>query len=161
MKKPPVSWLALITFCVLTTFLTALGFGFLFVGGSVVFAVAQAPHVSDDTKPVIAAKTDAAASQASQLSTAKVNSAPSGRIFSGMITDSRCGARHPMNSGKTSAECARACAREGSIYVLVDGEVVRALEGDPYLLGRLAGERVEIVGMLEGNTIRVESVASR
>jgi len=180
MKKPRVAWLALITFCALTTFLTALGFGFLFVGGSVVFAVAQAPQVSDDTRPVIAAQAppasgeivfsnkvviagqaDAAASQASQLSPVKANGPASGRIFSGMITDSRCGARHPMNSGKTSAECARACARGGSIYVLVDGEVVRALEGDPYLLGKLAGERVEIVGMLEGSTIKVESVASR
>ena len=173
MKKPHVSWLALITFCALTTFLTALGFSFLFVGGSVVFAVAQAPYVSEDTKPAAAVQTspasgetvagqgDALASQASHLSPVKDDSAASGRIFSGMITDSRCGARHRMNSGKTSAECARACARDGSIYVLVDGEVVRALEGDPYLLGRLAGERVEIVGMLEGNTIKVESVASR
>lgn len=173
MKKPQVSWLALVTFCALTTFLTALGLGFLFVGGSVVFAGAQAPHISDDTKPAAAVQTslasggtvagqgDALASPASHLSPVKDDSAASGRIFSGMITDSRCGARHRMNSGKTSAECARACARDGSIYVLVDGEVVRALEGDPYLLSRLAGERVEIVGLLEGNTIKVESVASR
>jgi hypothetical protein len=172
MKKPHVSWLALVTFCALTTLVTALGFGFLFVGGSVVFAVAQAPHTSDDTQPASAAQTtpasggtvagqgDILASQASHLSPVKDDGA-SGRIFSGMITDSRCGARHRMNSGKTSAECARACARDGSIYILVDGEVVRALDGDPYLLGRLAGERVEIVGMLEGNTIKVESVASR
>ncbi len=172
MKKPHVSWLALVTFCALTTFVTALGLGFLFVGGSVVFAGAQAPHISDDTKPAAAVQTspasggavagqeDALASQASHLSPVKDDDA-SGRIFSGMITDSRCGARHRRNSGKTSAECARACARDGSSYVLVDGEMVRALEGDPFLLGRLAGERVEIVGMLEGNTIKVESVASR
>ncbi len=173
MKKPRFSWLALIVLCALTTFLTGLGFGFLFVGGSVVFAVAQAPRTSDDPKPAAAAQTSPAsgetvagqegvlASQSSHLAPVKNDSTASGRVFSGMITDSRCGARHRMNSGKTSAECARACARDGSIYVLVDGEVVRALEGDPYLLGRLAGERVEIVGMLEGNTIKVESVASR
>lgn len=173
MEKPRFSWLALIAFCALTTFLTALAVGFLFAGGSVVFAVAQAPHTSDGTQPAVAAQAspasgervtgqgDALASPASHLSPVKDDSAASGRIFSGMITDSRCGARHRMNSGKTSAECARACARDGSIYVLVDGEVVRVLEGDPYLLGRLAGERVEIVGMLEGNTIKVESVASR
>ena len=180
MNQPHVSWLALITFCAVTTFVTALGFGFLFVGGSVVFAVAQAPQIADYTKPVAAAELspasgetvssdkvlvagqgDAVASPVSQLSPVKDDGAASGRMFVGVITDSRCGARHRMNSGKTSAECARACARDGSIYVLVDGEVVRALEGDPYLLGRLAGERVEIVGLLEGNTIKVESVASR
>ena len=180
MNQPHVSWLALITFCAVTTFVTALGFGFLFVGGSVVFAVAQAPQIADYTKPfaaaelspasgetvssdkvLVAGQGDAVASPASQLSPVKDDGAASGRMFVGVITDSRCGARHRMNSGKTSAECARACARDGSIYVLVDGEVVRALEGDPYLLGRLAGERVEIVGLLEGNTIKVESVASR
>jgi hypothetical protein len=180
MNKPHASWLALITFCALATFLAALGFSFLFVGGSVVFAVAETPQISNETEPASAAQAspasgetvssgrvlvagqgNALASQASQLSPVKDDGAASGRIFSGMITDSRCGARHRMNSGKTSGECARACARGGSIYVLVDGEVVHALEGDPYLLGRLAGERVQIVGMLEGSTIKVESVASR
>lgn len=83
------------------------------------------------------------------------------RSFAGVITDSRCGARHSRNSGKTSAECARACVRNGSHYVLVDGEEVHALAGDPNELERLAGERVQVMGMLEGDTIRVKSVAVR
>jgi hypothetical protein len=35
------------------------------------------------------------------------------------------------------------------------------LEGDAGHLEKLAGERVEVVGMLEGDTIRIKSVASR
>ena len=77
-----------------------------------------------------------------------------------MITDSRCGARHRMNSGKTSAECARSCVRHGAHYVLVDGEKIYALEGDPDQLEKLAGERANIVGMLEGDTIKVTAVVT-
>ncbi|HEX3354469.1 MAG TPA: hypothetical protein VHS34_16740 [Terriglobales bacterium] len=89
------------------------------------------------------------------------NGEPTDRSFAGVITDSRCGARHSRNSGKTSAECARACVRNGSHYVLVDGEEVHALAGDANQLEKLAGERVHVMGMLEGDTIRVRSVAVR
>jgi hypothetical protein len=78
-----------------------------------------------------------------------------------MITDARCGARHSMKSDKTSAECARACVRQGSRYVLVDGEDMHALEGDPVQLESSAGVRMDIVGRLVGETIRVESVTRR
>ena len=84
----------------------------------------------------------------------------SSRTFAGMITDSRCGARHRMNSGKTSAECARSCVHNGSSYVLVDGEKIYALVGDSAPLEKLAGERVNVSGILEGDTITVKDVAS-
>ena len=84
--------------------------------------------------------------------------AASGQTFAGMITDSRCGARHRMNSGKTSAECALSCVRHGAHYVLVDGEKVYALEGHRDQLERLAGERANVVGTLEGDTIKVKAV---
>ncbi len=179
MKEPQGSWLALVTFCTVTTFTAALGFGLLFATGSLAFAGAQSTQVSDETEPSSPAQSslksaesvspekspihkqvNALASQSWSVSKVKSDGAVPG-IFPGIITDSRCGARHSMNSGKTSAECARACVGNGSIYVLVDREVVRALEGDPDLLRRLAGERVEIVGLLEGSTIKVESVAAR
>jgi len=178
MKEPHGSWLALVTFCVVTALTAALAFGVLFAGSSVVFAVAQSSQSSNGTAPVADAQLPqvsedkvsrdeqekAAAAQSSPLSLVKVgseNDAASGKIFAGMITDSRCGARHSMNSGKTSAECARSCVRNGSRYLLVDGEVVYALEGDPAQLDKLAGERVEVVGLLEGDTIKVKSVATR
>ena len=78
-----------------------------------------------------------------------------------MITDAHCGARHSRNSGKSSAECTRSCVRNGFHYVLVDGEEVHALEGDQSQLEQLAGVRVQLVGLLEGNTIKVKSAAVR
>jgi hypothetical protein len=84
------------------------------------------------------------------------NAAPS--TFSGMITDARCGARHRRNSGKTSAECARACVRNGSNYVLVDGEKTYALAGGLSQLEKLAGERAKVSGLLKDNTITVKGV---
>src|SRR5947207_14016609 len=44
-----------------------------------------------------------------------------GGFYEGMVTDSRCGARHSKNSRLGSTECARQCVRQGSTYVLVDG----------------------------------------
>ena len=81
-----------------------------------------------------------------------------GQTFAGMITDSRCGARHQRNSDKTSAECVRSCVRNGAGYVLVDGERIYALQGDSMQLEKLAGERVNVTGMREGDTIRVKAV---
>ena len=63
-----------------------------------------------------------------------------------MITDSRCGARHRMNSGKTSAECVRSCVRNGAHYVLVDGEQVYVLTGNQSPLKKVAGERAKVLG---------------
>jgi hypothetical protein len=88
-------------------------------------------------------------------------SGASSQTFAGMITDSHCGARHSMKSGKSSAECARSCVRNGAHYLLVDGEKNHMLEGNLTQLEKLAGERVEVVGMLEGDTIKVKSVGSR
>ena len=75
-----------------------------------------------------------------------------------MITDSRCGARHRRNSGKTSAECARACVRNGSHYVLVDGEKIYALAGDSAQLEKVAGERANVSGLLKDDTITIKGV---
>jgi hypothetical protein len=175
MNEQRGTWLSLVTYCAVTALTAALGFAALFAGATVAFAVAQSVQVSAERQPEVAAspsnsgkrvpigeQQEAAvlepmshASQIRESSTAPV------RTFAGMITDSRCGARHPMDSGKTSAECVRSCARNGSVYVLVDGEVIHALEGNPTQLEKLAGERVEIVGMLDGDTIKVKSVAAR
>ncbi len=65
-----------------------------------------------------------------------------------------------MDSNKTSAECARSCVRNGSRYVLVDGEKSYVLEGKTSQLEKLAGERVEILGQLAGDSIRVKSVSA-
>jgi hypothetical protein len=48
--------------------------------------------------------------------------------------------------------------RKGAHYVLVDGEKIYALEGDHSQVEKLAGERVNVNGMLEGGTIKVKTV---
>ena len=78
----------------------------------------------------------------------------------GMVTDSRCGAKHSADIGKTAAECARDCVHEGATFSLVDGDRTYQLEGDADLLKRAAGRRARIQGVVRGNTIKVSSVSA-
>ena len=171
MEHAQRSWLSLVTFCAVTGLLVALGSAVILAGASLAFAVGQpAPGAEVNAIPTASAvqiiEQPAAAPTAldahAQVTAQAVddNGAGSSQTFAGMITDSRCGARHRMNSGKTSAECVRSCVRHGAHYVLVDGEKVYALEGYPDQLEKLAGERANIVGMLEGNTIKVTAVVT-
>ena len=171
MEQAQRSWLSLVTFCAVTGLLVALGSAVILAGASLAFAVGQpAPGAEVNAIPTASAvqiiEQPAAAPTAldahAQVTAQAVDDSGAGssQTFAGMITDSRCGARHRMNSGKTSAECVRSCVRHGAHYVLVDGEKVYALEGYPDQLEKLAGERANIVGMLEGNTIKVTAVVT-
>jgi hypothetical protein len=151
MEQAQRSWMSLVSFCAVTGLLVALGSAIALAGASLAFAVAQpAPGADANAIPM----TSAAQTEIDD------RGAASGQTFAGMITDSRCGARHRMNSGKTSAECALSCVRHGAHYVLVDGEKVYALEGHRDQLERLAGERANVVGTLEGDTIKVKAVVT-
>jgi hypothetical protein len=85
---------------------------------------------------------------------------PAVQTYEGMVTCSRCGARHSALLGQTAADCARLCIRGGADFALVDGTVTYVLEGDRGVLGRLAGQRARIVGELNGKTIKISSVAA-
>ena len=163
------SWLSLVTLCAATAISTALGFGILFAGASVVFAVV---HPSpEEAQPVVKASSPINSrprcsqpepQQSSSGKPANGSGASPRKNFAGMITDSHCGARHTRFADKTSAECARLCVRsKGSHYVLVDGEEIHGLQGDRTQLDRMAGIRVDVVGRLVGDTIRVESISAR
>jgi hypothetical protein len=117
------------------TLAASLGLATVFAGGAAAFA-------ASGTQPVQQA--NAATEQS----------------FSGMITDSQCGARHDQSSGKRPADCARMCVRNGSKYMLVNGDQKNILEGNDAALDRLAGQRVTLTGTLNGNTIKVSSVAA-
>ena len=168
MREQRRSWLALVTFCMVTVLMAALGSAVLFAGVSVAFAVAPPLDGADTNSiseiPAAPAQTPSTpvaeepAIEQQPKRTQPVEDGVAGQSFAGMITDSRCGARHQMNSDKTSAECVRSCVRNGAHYVLVDGEKLYALEGDPVQLEKLAGERVRVVGMREGDTIKVKTV---
>lgn len=170
MKQAQRSWLSLITFCAVSGMIAALGSAVLLAGASLAFAGAPPAPPGADANAITGAPPvqimeqlvveQAAAEPPSTSQPIEDGGAASSQTFAGMITDSRCGARHSMNSGKTSANCARSCVRHGAHYVLVDGEKVYALEGEPVQLEKLAGERVNIVGMLEGDTIKITAVVS-
>ena len=82
------------------------------------------------------------------------------QTYEGLVTCSRCGARHSASLGQTAADCSRNCVRGGASFALVESDVTYLLDGDTGVLGRLAGQRARIVGELNGKTIRVSSVAS-
>jgi hypothetical protein len=82
------------------------------------------------------------------------------QTYVGMVTCSRCLARHSAKIGGTATDCARVCVRDGANFTFVDGDRTYLLEGDPAALKRVAGQRVQIVGALNGGTITVASVAA-
>lgn len=81
------------------------------------------------------------------------------QTYVGMVTCSRCAAKHSAKIGATATDCARVCVRDGANYTFVNGDRTYLLEGDPVALRRVAGQRVQIIGALNGGTITVVSVA--
>jgi hypothetical protein len=82
------------------------------------------------------------------------------QTYEGVVTDTRCGAKHSAALAENAADCTRACVHAGEHFALVNGDKLYILEGEPELLKRSAGERVTIAGTLNGNTIAVNSVRS-
>lgn len=81
------------------------------------------------------------------------------QTFTGKLTDNMCTKKH-MIPGKTDAECARECVKDGGHYVIVSGSKVMNLTGDQKRLNDLAGQRVKVVGELKGKTIAVSSISA-
>lgn len=82
------------------------------------------------------------------------------KTYEGMVTCSRCGAKHSADLGKTASECTRDCVHGGAAFALVNGDKTYQLDGDTDLLRRAAGQRARIQGVVRGNTIKVFSVAA-
>jgi hypothetical protein len=82
------------------------------------------------------------------------------QTYVGMVTCSRCLAKHSATIGATATDCARVCIRDGANFSFVNGDHTYLLEGEPEALKRVAGQRVRIVGALNGGTITVASVAA-
>jgi hypothetical protein len=80
--------------------------------------------------------------------------------FEGMITCSRCGARHEAVLDRSASTCVRVCVHGGAAFALIDDESVYLLEGDLGSIKKLAGQRARIIGTLSGNTIKAASVTS-
>jgi uncharacterized low-complexity protein len=93
-----------------------------------------------------------------QTESAHASATPT-QTFNGIVTDTRCGAKHSAKVGLSAADCTRACVHAGEHFALVDGEKAYTLTGDSAALKRLAGARVKVAGTLTGNIIAVVSVA--
>lgn len=77
--------------------------------------------------------------------------------FVGIVTDSRCGAKHQM-ADKSAEECARACHQAGASYALVAGDNLYMLKGREKEVAQVAGQKARVSGTLSGTTIAVKSV---
>jgi hypothetical protein len=99
--------------------------------------------------------------QAPQLGTAQLQTYEGPQqVYEGMITCSRCGARHSADSGRTAGDCSRVCVRGGAQFALVKGEKTYVLNGNVAQVQRLAGQRARVIGAASGNTISVSSAAA-
>lgn len=137
MEKPSRSFFRLLTYSFTAALLTGLAFALLVAGGTWAFA----------------------GSPSSDLSLPQLNNASADQVFSGIVTDSRCGAKHPQDSAQSPAECIRSCVRHGAKYMLVDGEANYILAGSPAVLDGLAGQRARIQGVLDGAVLSVTAAA--
>ncbi len=138
MSKTQRSWLSLLGFFAVITLGSSLIFAAVFAGVTAVIAGGGAAQASDDVQvdPIVPAQS-----------------------FSGVITDSHCGARH-IDSGKSASECTRMCLRNGSKYVLVNGDKSYEIIGDPGQISQLAGQRVKLTGTLAADRIKVTSATA-
>jgi len=82
------------------------------------------------------------------------------QTYVGMVTCSRCLAKHSAKIGINASDCARICIHGGAHFALVDGDQTYLLEGDPVALKRAAGRRVKILGDRNGDTITVLSFSA-
>jgi hypothetical protein len=80
--------------------------------------------------------------------------------FEGMVTCSRCGAKHSPALERPATVCVRVCVHGGAKFALVGADSNYVLDGDPQALKRVAGQRARVLGYLRGNTIQVRSVAA-
>lgn len=97
----------------------------------------------------------------SQTAAQVTQSAPApSQTFEGMVTCSKCGAKHSAAIGRSAADCTRGCVRTGASFALIDGEKTYILDGDLTMIKKVAGERVRVAGSLAGNTIQVASVTA-
>jgi hypothetical protein len=80
------------------------------------------------------------------------------QAYEGMVSCSRCGARHSAALGRAASTCVRVCVHDGANFALVGADAIYVLDGDLSALKPLAGRRARIVGALNGKTIRVSSV---
>lgn len=79
--------------------------------------------------------------------------------FTGVVTDTMCGAKHTMMKDQPDDKCVRMCVKGSSEYALFDGQKVFRLsdQGKP---AKFAAQKVKVTGTLDPKTktIKVSSI---
>lgn len=101
----------------------------------------------------------AAGMGASENLPSQVRASTAEQTFEGMVTCSRCGAKHSSSLARNATVCARVCVHGGAAFALIDADTIYLLTGDSESLTKVAGQRARVVGTAIGNTITVSSVA--
>jgi hypothetical protein len=79
--------------------------------------------------------------------------------FSGVITDTMCGAKHGMMKNQPDDQCVKMCTKGEANYALFDGKNVIKLS-DQKTPAKFAAQKVNVTGTLDSktNTIKVTSI---
>lgn len=86
-----------------------------------------------------------------------MSAAPS--TFTGVVTDTMCGADHKMMNVQPDSKCVRECVKAGSKYALLVGKNVYVLS-DQSTPDKYAGQKVKVTGTLNAasKTIQVDKI---
>ena len=79
------------------------------------------------------------------------------QTLTGTLTDSMCGTSH-MAKDKTPADCTRMCVKDGMKYALGVDKKLYTLESHETELAKLAGQKVVVKGIINGDAVSVQSV---
>jgi uncharacterized protein YfeS len=82
--------------------------------------------------------------------------------FTGVVTDTMCGAKHTMMKDAPDDQCIRMCVKGSSQYALFDGENVLQLS-DQSKPKKFAAQKVKVTGKLDPKTktIKIESIEAQ
>jgi len=82
-----------------------------------------------------------------------------GGSFTGVITDTMCGAKHTMMKDEPDDKCIKVCVKGSSEYALYDGKDVIKLS-DQGKSAKFAAQKVKITGTLDPKTktIKISSI---
>ena len=88
-----------------------------------------------------------------------LDAADAPRTFTGVITDTLCGASHAMMKAQSDAACVKLCVKRSGQYALFDGQNVLKLT-DQKTPAKFAAQKVKVVGTFDEKTktIKVSSI---
>jgi hypothetical protein len=83
------------------------------------------------------------------------------KAFTGVITDTMCGADHKMMNVSPDSKCVTECIKMGTKYALLEGTNVYTLS-DQKTPEKFAGQKVKVMGTLDAKTktLQVTSIVA-